>query len=1785
MGDTLTARINFHSFEQCKFCDKKTHKQCERREDHAVVVTEQFRDLSTSFLSITKDASKDPLIVRIGEIVKSTNPQISIVKDKDNPFHANIQSFFKTGEYVICKAETLESVALDNIQLTFKETYMSRADMWRYRNKLIGKFAYVDTILRHFNITTRITDMWKKGDLVKSGYVTNKTRVVFRSSSSTVLIYIQMCAEMHQLDPQGDLYLEKCLKGFLPTLFEKWKSHACSHYVSIILCSRFYATDQLDNETKRKMKGSCDHRGRYYQDFYRLLVQNEHYPDWTHVLRNVNIGCNHYNQRVKFEISTAADGNFLQVINMSMNSFSLYHTDRRFETTGQQIIFVTPGNGVLHVDRDLVGLTKQRVIDMGISMDMVCLGEQPLHAVPLFVFHPIVGQKQRECDYFIPHWMNYSYYKMDRRSAISVQFQPRIQLPADILAAPKKMNMSGQTVCYDLNVNEVDVLYDANKLDKVINQSKNSNSENSEHHDDDNIKSIRKALELPELAEKPPEKPHQKTTAREEKERPFVPSYPGGSNSRDIPCSTSHRNEGSSFENFSFSGSRTKPYGSYEASSYYQKKYAIPRRATVDPMSNLSPDRNYVPLGSLKKQDTLINPFKPELFEVQMTANRRRWIHVFPVDSNGLSKLAHHSVSGQSMMHIVSASEQEKEKEPIQEPDVEEPEKEQEKAAGSVSPVKQQKNVSSAMSPTESISQRATDKKNTVWAWGSTGEEKWDADLEVGTDWKSLVRSALLPITTDFFPDYLSLTTNYQTNTYSVIFVDFKFATGIPRHVYEQLICQRLQRGFQIVLLEKKFIDEAIHCRSNIQDIDVTDECVLSFNKIYHKMCFSETNKQLAVTIFKANEKPMIEVAMHRGWFPRPSQNNIKKEKHSEYNPNKRIFDEDGPKITEKTLDDELNWKNFNTIYTFYFQVPDSESYEKSTTKLRHHDLDKLNWSLIDAVLQRKYPDLLFSDAMKCFSASFVITMAPKDLGVKSKKKVGEELLRGADFRDYNDYDCLDSTSYTRFTNTTLKLLEEQISSKLNIKRVYMDLFFADGRKIFGFDVNGKIVQIGLKNMDKVIVKHTSTRNWSIFLQRYETLKSLRTSDEQDEMARSLLEMIYILEKGGFFNCYLELRIDRNRICADIREYLGGFRNTVKMAARYFFFDLKIDRQNPAVFDISFNEPRCTVTDYDGKTTYHIKASYERPPNLREVFVYSLLQLIDVGPESYVIYPLPATPFRTIFIALKSIANFERLTLKSRIEIHVLCSIFCITDVENCGQIDERPIVNDFAVPFRESYKRENIFQLICEGTPANAVENEELRTIVDECCSEDRIKIARAALNRWNLVDVIERAKVRTNTVKEDMEVRGIRIEESEEFEKYAEDLLLYINRLSYPSHITDQSFQSPRVSQSCSSSHDEKDKFGLDEMEEALKQFKQTKYVGVCSINDRGNCVNTPPDMFIVYDFVVWLQENVQGKCQIPDCLVLIADLKDNDIIRIAHPSEEEYHMADEFVQKAPENENDIIYGFQLCYFVEKEKEYEGKISRFTTIQYATNIFSLNDQPQNEWRNYIDIELPSVKEDAPLGEFTRFYYDSIFYPESAYSFQMKWYLATGQAVADLLTGWSNKSRQQFSILTFPVPDDPFSLAQDTYSNPLRCSIQIPFKNDGIVAKEDEKDFIVSVLFRFGFIDFGCNVKHDFQTPRNAPDLSSSTTLKSFSFIHQIGGMFVSLMIGDEKNSSSSPPFFYWAWNHMLSNLYRNKTQCTEEYQDYMLSEFRKFCANENNYMETLYEEFNNMRRNGPKN
>lgn len=217
--------------------------------------------------------------------------------------------------------------------------------------------------------------MWSQGDRVACGVITDDTKIVFRSSTSMVYLFIQMSSEMWDFDIHGDLYFEKAVNGFLTELFSKWKKMGCNHEVTIVLFSRtFYTANSLE-EFPMHMRDclQIDYKGRFYEDFYRVAIQNERYDDWSLVLvqlrklftayQNMVL---HYHEKPGISVpmannSTAAQGNFLEVLNISLNVFEKHYLDRSFDRTGQLSVVITPGVGVFEVDRELTNITKQRV--------------------------------------------------------------------------------------------------------------------------------------------------------------------------------------------------------------------------------------------------------------------------------------------------------------------------------------------------------------------------------------------------------------------------------------------------------------------------------------------------------------------------------------------------------------------------------------------------------------------------------------------------------------------------------------------------------------------------------------------------------------------------------------------------------------------------------------------------------------------------------------------------------------------------------------------------------------------------------------------------------------------------------------------------------------------------------------------------------------------------------------------------------------------------------------------------------------------------------------------------------------------------------------------------------------------------------------------------------------------------------------------------------------------------------------------------------------------------------
>lgn len=344
-------------------------------------------------------------------------------------------------------------VTLDSVELMFKHQYLSRSVMWRMKSYLVNECVHLNKQISFAGINCSVFEMWRAGVKTFSGLIGPETKIVFRSASSQIFIFLQMSSEMWDFDINGDLYFEKAVTGFLADLFKKWNQLKCTHDVTIVMFSRtFYKAEEI-NEFPEKMKGSLqqDYKGRFYEDFYRVVVQNERYEDWGPVLALLMRLFNEYEKEVvrfhesdasghgqrlqkvpKAYNSTSSQGNFLEVLNISLNVFDKHNVDRSFDRTGQLSIVISPGVGVFEVEFDLTNLTKQRIIDNGIGSDLVCLGEQPLHAVPLFKFHCKDDSNSYSLDaadvYNMPHWINLSYYMSPVQTGPST-FIPRIKMP------------------------------------------------------------------------------------------------------------------------------------------------------------------------------------------------------------------------------------------------------------------------------------------------------------------------------------------------------------------------------------------------------------------------------------------------------------------------------------------------------------------------------------------------------------------------------------------------------------------------------------------------------------------------------------------------------------------------------------------------------------------------------------------------------------------------------------------------------------------------------------------------------------------------------------------------------------------------------------------------------------------------------------------------------------------------------------------------------------------------------------------------------------------------------------------------------------------------------------------------------------------------------------------------------------------------------------------------------------------------------------------------------------
>lgn len=202
-----TVKLNTH---------QRTHYQ-----DDLVICQKDFPDFKIGDIVeiYSNEENFSRLILQITNVDKPkvNFPTITIEQSIAQTFQLRIFSD------VIMNILDKNIVALDSVELFFKDQYLARSDMWRLKKHITNTSVYLNKKIEFSNIRCQVFEMWHHGIRWASGYINDETKVVFRSASSMVYLFLQMSSEMWDYDINGDLYFEKAVKGFLSDLFNKWK--------------------------------------------------------------------------------------------------------------------------------------------------------------------------------------------------------------------------------------------------------------------------------------------------------------------------------------------------------------------------------------------------------------------------------------------------------------------------------------------------------------------------------------------------------------------------------------------------------------------------------------------------------------------------------------------------------------------------------------------------------------------------------------------------------------------------------------------------------------------------------------------------------------------------------------------------------------------------------------------------------------------------------------------------------------------------------------------------------------------------------------------------------------------------------------------------------------------------------------------------------------------------------------------------------------------------------------------------------------------------------------------------------------------------------------------------------------------------------------------------------------------------------------------------------------------------------------------------------------------------
>ena len=167
---------------------------------------------------------------------------------------------------VVVRVVKPELVELDFVEVAFRDQFMSRAGMWRFKQAAVGLCAHTGEYVTRAGVRLQFKKLRCAGVQVQSGLMSPRTKFIFRSRSARVTILVQMSREMWEFAEDGQLHFERVVDRFFKVLFDKWTALGVTHNVTIIFFARTHYMDGPSVGGRRHSTNGSAGRGVAAQD-------------------------------------------------------------------------------------------------------------------------------------------------------------------------------------------------------------------------------------------------------------------------------------------------------------------------------------------------------------------------------------------------------------------------------------------------------------------------------------------------------------------------------------------------------------------------------------------------------------------------------------------------------------------------------------------------------------------------------------------------------------------------------------------------------------------------------------------------------------------------------------------------------------------------------------------------------------------------------------------------------------------------------------------------------------------------------------------------------------------------------------------------------------------------------------------------------------------------------------------------------------------------------------------------------------------------------------------------------------------------------------------------------------------------------------------------------------------------------------------------------------------------------------------------------------------------------